>query len=157
MEESPYAWGTSIFCDDIRFEAHGKISLMGIYQRDMIFPTPKYPLSLPKFAILVKYIEDKGRFTDDLTLKVYFPGEAPNNPHFSRAIKRNEASGRTRFDKYPAPEDSGPINISTIPLVFSPMHIAQEGYIKVRMECGNIITKLGTLLIRAALEEEKLT
>jgi hypothetical protein len=32
------SWGVSLFCDDIRAELGGKISVMGIYQTDMIFP-----------------------------------------------------------------------------------------------------------------------
>jgi len=39
---------TSIFCDDIRHEVNGKISLMGIYGNDMYVPV--FPITLPKIC-----------------------------------------------------------------------------------------------------------
>lgn len=39
---------TSIFCDDIRHEQNGKISLMGIYNGEMYVPA--FPITLPKIC-----------------------------------------------------------------------------------------------------------
>jgi len=37
---------TSIFCDDVRYELNGKVSLMGIYNDQMF--VPDFPITLPK-------------------------------------------------------------------------------------------------------------
>lgn len=150
------AWGTSLFCDDIRFEVSGKVSVIGIYQNEMIFgAATEFPIVVPKFAILVRYLEIKKHFSDDLLLKVYWPGNEKELPPLVQTIKRSDFVQQNINSGFPLPEDSELVSALSVPLVFSPMHILQEGFIKVRMECGDTITKLGSLLLRKATDRDK--
>ena len=46
------AYGTTVFCDDIRHETNGKLTLVGCYSTEMNFSGPP-PGMLPTFAALV--------------------------------------------------------------------------------------------------------
>jgi hypothetical protein len=46
----PNVGGLALFCDDIRLEAGGKVSYMGIYGNDMLISGPS-PVLLPKLSI----------------------------------------------------------------------------------------------------------
>jgi hypothetical protein len=148
------AWGFSLFCDDIRAEAGAKISVMGIYQTDMIFPsTASFPLVLPKFCALIKYYELAGVFQDDISLHIFFPGDARDTPTvtipFQRSLLSNDSPA-----PYPLEDDQERIFNLTFPLMLSPCQIKQEGFVKVRAVAGSITTRLGSLMIRRALTEE---
>ena len=50
------AWGFTLFGDDIRAEVGGKLSLMGMYQGDMFFPSNMaLPFLIPKLAVSRPY------------------------------------------------------------------------------------------------------
>lgn len=75
--KTPY--GYSIFCDDIREEARGKVSFMGIYSGNMIlYAAP--PVSLPKLMVAVNYFERPGESDAPVEVRVYLPGDSADAP-----------------------------------------------------------------------------
>lgn len=44
--------GTALFCDDLRHEINGKLSLMGVYTGDMY--VPHFPITLPKICAFIE-------------------------------------------------------------------------------------------------------
>jgi hypothetical protein len=145
------SWGFSLFCDDIRAEVGGKISVMGVYQVDLILPgTITFPTALPKFCILVKYYERLGSFEDDISIKIFNPSDAKDAPSFNLTSKRTTLPPPL----YPLEDDQEGIFNLTIPITFAPFPIQQEGFLKVRAHCGSIITNLGSLMIRKARRDE---
>jgi hypothetical protein len=126
---------------------------MGIYQSDMILLTPP-PFTLQKFCIFVKYCELFGAVTDELSLKVYMPGDQKDNPTVNMPVIR------AQLDPSQAPaeleEDQQRILVIVTPLIFSPIVIAKEGLIKVRMSAGDSITRLGSLRLRQIRPDEKI-
>jgi len=141
------AWGFSLFCDDIRWEVGGKTSAMGIYLSDMRFETD-FPIVVAKFGILVKYFEMPGVFKDDLILRVFSPGDEKDKPSINMEVPRSTmGDGATKF---PMEEDQERIITLTMPIILSPLPIKQEGFIKVRMHCGHVITNLGSLWVHKA-------
>lgn len=54
MEQSRYA--NAIFCDDVRMEVGNKMSLMGIYQSQMIVPT--LPVTIQKLCVFASATTD---------------------------------------------------------------------------------------------------
>jgi hypothetical protein len=147
------SWGVSIFCDDLRPEIGGKISIMGIYQSDMILLTPP-PFTLQKVCIFVKYCELLGAVTDELSLKVYMPGDQKHNPTVNMPVIRAQPDpGQAPVD---FEEDQQRVLVIIIPLTFSPIVIAKEGFIKVRMSAGDSVTKLGSLRLRQIRPDEKI-
>jgi hypothetical protein len=146
------AWGFSLFCDDIRTEIGGKISLMGIYQNDMLIQAD-FPTVLPKFAILVKYYEIPEVFKDSLTINVFMPGDIKGSPAMHFQVPRESSSPTAQ---YPLEDDQERIFNVTLPLIFSPLPVSQEGFIKVRAVTGQTTTNLGSLMIRKLRPDDKI-
>jgi hypothetical protein len=144
-----------LFCDDIRAEVGGKISIMGTYQADMIFPaTQGFPLTVPKFCILIKYYELLNAFTDDITVSVFLPGDAKDAPTLALPILRANLAQPAFL--YPLDDDQESVYNVTLPIALSPLTISQEGFVKVRAMCGFTTTNLGSLMVRKARPDENI-
>lgn len=133
------------------------MSVMGIYQTDMIFPRVQdFPLVLPRFGILIKYYEMQDVYTEDILVRVFLPGDSKDTPSvalpFNRAIMMATAPPR----RYALEEDQERVFNLTYPILFSPLFVKQEGFIKVRVACGAKITNLGSLMIRKAQPDENI-
>lgn len=149
MPAERIAWGQTLFCDDLRNEVGGKTSLMGIYQSELIIDA-EFPVLLPKLVISVTYYEIAGRMNGPLNLRVYMPhdNEAPS---LSFDIPRVESE---RAWVPPPDPDSEKIITVQAPIILSPFEIRSEGSLKVRMQCGDLVTRLGRLHIRRPVESE---
>src|SRR5207253_628567 len=99
-----------------------------------------------KFCILVKYFELYGAFTDDLELRLFVPGDAPDSPSWVQKLPRSSIPS----SEMPHPMDGDQERIITLtaPLTIGPFEIKQEGSVKVRMACGSHVTQLGSIYIR---------
>ena len=147
------SWGFSLFCDDIRAEVGGKLTVVGIYQQDMIFQPPAtFPITLPKFCILIKYYELQGVLTEDMTLNVFLPGDPRNEPTIKIPIPR--AGFADIVLPYALDEDQERVFNVNYPLVISPFQIKQEGFLKVRAICGAVTTNLGSMMVRMVRPNE---
>ena len=67
-------YGYSIFCDDIRSEAGGKLSFIGCYNAVMM-TAQKFPLMLPKFCIHFHVFSPATQPYTSVTARCYVPGE----------------------------------------------------------------------------------
>lgn len=63
------AYGVTVFCDDIRHEVNGKMTLVGCYASELNFSGPP-PGVLPTFAALVNLRFPRGTSFETLTLNV---------------------------------------------------------------------------------------
>jgi hypothetical protein len=150
-----YAWGFSLFCDDIRAEVGGKMSVMGIYQADMVFPpSTVFPFNITKLCILVKYYEEPGKLTEDLELRVSIPGDSADKPSIVVPMPRSDVDKSGKG--FPLESDQKHVVGVTVPLSLTPLRLNEPGFVKVRMRCGSIVTNLGSLMIRAADPKENL-
>jgi hypothetical protein len=148
------SWGFSLFCDDLRQEVGGKLSVMGIYGADMLFPaTVEFPIAIPKFCILVKYYEAKDAFTNDIIIRVFLPGDTKQTPMVALPIQRAHLPPDAGAP-YPLDEDQERIFNLTVPLTMAPFQIKQEGFVKVRAVVGETTTRLGSLRIRRLQPDE---
>jgi hypothetical protein len=150
-------WGFSLFCDDVRFELGGKMSIMGIYQADMIFAAQQtFPIILPKFGIFVKYYEMQDTMTNDILVRVFLPSDPKDAPSVTLPFNRTLLAATTPPRRYELEPDQERVFNLTYPIVFSPLVIKQEGFVKVRAVCGEKITNLGSLMIRRAHADENI-
>jgi hypothetical protein len=62
-----------LFCDDVRHEVGGKMSIMGVYGSDMIFPTP--PPVQAKLAIFVLLSAPVGELPKSFTVHICGTGD----------------------------------------------------------------------------------
>ncbi|MHB2205089.1 hypothetical protein [Methylobacterium sp. CM6257] len=143
------AWGQTLFCDDIRHELGNKLSIIGIYQSDFIV-NADFPLMIPKFCLYVSYYEIAGRLKEELQLNIFFPADYAN-PAFQVNIPRPAIPEQVVQQDQAEAER---VNIIRAPVIFSPLQIMEQGSIKVRMTCGDYITKLGIINIRKASDAE---
>jgi hypothetical protein len=128
---------------------------MGTYQADMIFPADQnFPLTLPKFCILIKYYEILNVFTDDIIISVFFPGDAKDAPTLALPIPR--ASLAQPAFPYPLDDDQERVFNVTLPIALAAHTINQEGFVKVRAVCGSTTTNLGSLMVRKARPDENI-
>jgi hypothetical protein len=140
------SWGVTLFADDLRQEVGNKFSLMGVYQIDMLLQQD-LPISLPKFAMLINYYEIKGAFKDALNVKIFLPGNKDDAPQLSWQIDgATRDSAKSPYES--ADADAEKLFTLTIPVILTPLVINEEGFIKVRVQCGDTTTRLGRLMIR---------
>jgi hypothetical protein len=145
------SWGFSLFCDDLRLEVGGKLSIMGTYQNDIIFPNDA-PFVMQKFVILVKYFEETDAFKDDISIRVYLPGDQKDIPTVTFPVPRSNMQSSEPL--YELEEDQERILTLTVPLMFAPLSVGKEGFLKVRAVCGDVVTNLGSLMVRKIKPDE---
>jgi hypothetical protein len=126
---------------------------MGIYQSDMILPeSVVFPITLPKLCILIKYYELEDAFTDDIHINIFFPGDLKEAPSVSFLSGRKDTAPPPL--KYELEEDQQRLFMLTLPFFVTPFQVKQEGFLKVRVHCGEVITNSGSLMIRKAQGSE---
>jgi hypothetical protein len=143
MSDGRKAWGTTVFCDDIRQEVGGKVSLIGIYAGDMNVHVD-FPYVAPKFGLWIKYFEVPDTHDEDAKLRVYLPGEI--DPSIEADIPLREVRNKTLIAP-PSEQDSEQWLMLQMPILVTPLVLRQPGQIKVRLEIGGEVVRLGTLAI----------
>jgi hypothetical protein len=147
------SWGFSLFCDDVRSEVGGKLSIMGLYQDDYIFQGT-FPLVIPKFAIFIMYYELASTISEDINFKVFIPSDEPEKPAFDIPFLRKDLP-QPDLENLKLEEGQEPLFHTRIPVIFSPLMIKEAGQIKVRAHYSNgKILRLGVLNIKAASPAE---
>ena len=125
-----------IFCDDVRQEIGNKISLMGIYQSDIVI-SGKPPQSLPKLVTSIWLSSDIDDPVQEFTIRIL----APANETMSAEIKT-----ATHQQLGPGGGATRRILFITIPL--SPFPLNEEGYIEVMIETDTGTIRAGRLLVK---------
>lgn len=64
---------STIYCDDIRQEVGGKLSLMGVYNTVMY--VQQFPVSLPKFWVVATFVASKDEPPASLKFRVFMNNE----------------------------------------------------------------------------------
>lgn len=143
------AFGSAIFCDDIRYEEGGKQTLVGAYA-NAIFLHGDFPFVLPKFAIAIRYSERLDVFGKHrVQLKVFLPGA--DDPAIEGELPVVQASknlDQTPFLRpdLPAPEHAH-LGFS---IMFAPLTLAGEGEIRVEALRDGEMIRLGKLRVLKA-------
>ncbi len=151
---APKIFGHTVFCDDIRTEADGKMSYIGSYPGNMIVQT-EFPVTLPKFgfgiALLIRDDVAKKRRTD-IPIRILLPGEDLERPSFSLEIPfakmRDQAENARSIKPVNTEGDDNQYNQIFANLVVSPLTLSAVGRIYVRAIYGKEIIKLGSLGIQ---------
>ena len=134
--EGPEISGYTIFCDDLRFETDGKITLVGSYYGVMVI-RGGFPATLPKFAISAAFVQSKMDWEKKLRLKMFLPGDPADEPSIVVEVD-------------PTPEIAGSESVRPniavrANIIFAPLIINSPGLIKVRMERRGQLHPIGTL------------
>ncbi len=146
-------FGFVLFCDDIRQEQGGKVTLVGMYGPNMLFDAP-FPITVPKLGIVVKYFERPAESTDPLQLVIFMPGDEDEKPSIVADVPRQQ------LRSLPGKPESNQDELrwmATMNLVLSPITFTTLGRMKVRMRRGSDIINLGSLRIETSAEAQPIT
>lgn len=138
----PSPYGFTQFCDDIRQEVGGKLTLVGCYQAELRLAV--IPGALLKLHLLVHYFEDLADSVKPLELLIFMPGDPDDAPSTRVEIPSREGAMPL------APLESTGEELRNgimMPIQISPFQVPREGRLKVRMKRGDDIVRLGSLRI----------
>jgi hypothetical protein len=145
-------YGHSIFCDDIRSEAGGKLSFIGCYNAVM-FASPMFPIVLQKFCVHIHIFSPATQPYRSVMVRCYVPGQ--DDPIANVAI---DVPGLRDQQKMlailPDNGDAPPSIVVAASLVFAPLEIIRAGMINVRalINDGPNELQLGSLQVAAAVQ-----
>jgi hypothetical protein len=141
-------YGITIFCDDIRFEQQGTLSLVGCYGADLnVFP--EFPVPLPKFCFFIQLrIPAAAKYYKTLKIVIYLPGDEEGRPTFVQELP-NPPEESVGAPSGPVKDDGAqPILAINYPIIMTPFLLRKEGQIKVRALLDDKIIRIGTLKIK---------
>jgi len=146
--DAPDLFGRTIFCDDIRTEADGKISYIGSYGGYMFVHGP-FPFTLPKFGLGIVFAQRKSLFVPNVGLRVFLPGDTEDAPSLVADLQE-VAEGATAIaasaaSPLPASDQSYVHLMANI--ILAPLVLKEPGPMKVRAVRGEDMIRLGTLTI----------
>jgi hypothetical protein len=139
--------GTCIFCDDVRPEVGNKISLMGIYSRDILF-TSAPPAIIPKLGIVTWLIFDWDDPPDKLIMRINGPGQ--------QEIAKLEANAEGNPLLPEPPEEGMTKRILRSIIQMTNLPITQEGLIEVFVDTERESFRAGRARVRFNVKPEEL-
>lgn len=141
----PTRWVNAIFCDDVREEAGGKMSYMGIYRGGMQI-SASFPVELPKFVVVANYSEPAAEEWLPLTIKVYLPGQEDDAaPAVSFEIPL-ESVGQPP----PGTDLTTASRQIIMPITFAPLLFSATGKMRLQVERAGVVYRAGSLKVSRA-------
>lgn len=153
MNTEPY--GTTIFCDDIRHETNGKITLVGCYTAEMNFSGPP-PGLLPSFSALVNIRIPKSVHFETIKVRVLKEESSESTEIFGAEVKIPSEEREKALKGGDAESTEEKILSMIFPLQWSSLPINASGFIKVRarLDDGGEI-RLGALKVNFPTDSEE--
>jgi len=123
-------YGYSIFCDDIRGEAGGKLSFIGCYNA-ALYVSPTFPIILPKFCVHMHIFSPATHPYVSVMARCYIPGQS--TPIADEPIDVPSLSDQQAL-LLNLPKNNGvpPYIVVAASLVFAPLELSEPGIINVR-------------------------
>jgi hypothetical protein len=146
---APNVFGNAIFCEDIRLEMGGKITLVGCYSGEMLIHT-EFPFVFPKFCVFVTYWQHRDHVKLPIKFYIFVPGDSEDKPSIEFGISDEEAAKALAISK-DATKKSGiePMFATvTAPVGLVNFTLTQPGSILVRAVHGDKLIRLGRLQVR---------
>lgn len=143
------AWGFALFCDDVRAEVGGKLSIMGLYQTEMLFPeSMRLPTFLPKLVVVIMYYEIRESIQEELTFKITYGDEGAVLTEVP-VSRKDILSGQIQNALPESAEDTERVLNVRLPVTFSPFRLEKMGRLRVRAHYSDgKVLKLGSMAMR---------
>jgi len=123
-------YGYSIFCDDIRNEAGGKLSFIGCYN-GVIFISGQFPLVLPKLCVHTHIFSPASQPFSSIVVRCYRPGD--EKPFSEEPIETPKRSEQTELVANLKTDTGAPLFIvAATSLIFTPLELRSSGLMRVR-------------------------
>jgi len=153
--DSPSVFGSTVFCDDTRVEASGKLIHIGAYQGAMTIHVP-FPVRLPTFSFAISLSQRADIFNPRVTYRIFLPGDPDDasSDEASIVAETNEANpgdlikqADSTANAVGLPGESHQFVRSFANMAFQALEIKQPGTIKVRADIAGSRYRLGTLAV----------
>jgi hypothetical protein len=147
-EETPDVFGYTVFCDDIRQEANGKLIFIGVYQGTMLI-NADFPQTLSKLSLSLHVIMKTELAKPPIKLRIFVPGDEESSS-VEAELGETEEGGLQRA----AAENSKALGIPVedhihtvffANMSFENFVIKEPGRIRVRVDIDGKRYKLGSL------------
>src|SRR5947208_9776772 len=128
-----------IFCDDIRHEVGNKVSLMGVYSADVLFPMPP-PVTFRTLGIVAWIIFDVDDRPTHFTLRVLIP---PQRTEVVKMDADTEGEPLVHFerDEY----SKGQFRVVS---AINGITLTEEGFLEVMIDTERETVRAGRLRVR---------
>ena len=137
----------AIFCDDIRVELGNKLSLMGVYASDILFPVAP-PFTFPKFGVVAWIIMEKDDVPNKFVLRVLMPPDRTE-------LARIELEGEPAFTTEPDEFSKHVIIKLAVPM--ANVTFLEDGYMEIMVDIENEETfRAGRLRVRSNVKPEEM-
>ncbi len=151
----PDLYGYTIFCDDIRHEVGGKISIIGVYSGVMLTQA-EFPLVLPKFCFNIHFFQAKAKVRSDCRINVFFPGDKEEEPSMITEFPQlSEKSIEKASERSPLPKSKQGYLVLRSSIILSPVTISRPGEINVRVIHGDSTINVGKLSVMKITDDIK--
>jgi hypothetical protein len=146
--------GFTIFCDDIREEASGKLNLIGTYDKVMVIHVP-FPVTLPKFGFHIRiYTPASLEVERDFPINVivYLPGDETDTPSLSSMLLADPEAAKSGLENLPwQPTGEHPLLARiTLNWILSPLILKEPGIIRVLADYKGDSLRCGSLRVISA-------
>jgi len=122
----------AIYCDDIRHELGGKLTLVGVYSRHLLVPS--FPAVLPKLCLLVDVVTLENKPFEKLKIRVLLDETR------LAEVEISSEDIRAGFENVPQIDDASDTErrlTFAAHFVFSPLKFDGPGMIRIRVETEN--------------------
>lgn len=142
----PAPYGSVVFCDDIREEVSGKVTLVGCYGADLVVGG-EVPAILPKLCMSCRIIFDPFDGEKILTLIIALPGETLESANIKNDVPVSIASLGSAGN---GPSDPNyPRYMALINVIGGPITLNSEGIIQVFIVLDGVTTRIGVVKVRS--------
>jgi hypothetical protein len=146
--DGPDVFATTIFCDDVRVEVGGKISLIGSYS-DNMYVHGGFPFVLPKFGFFVRVVQSHRAWMPISKIVAFLPEDSED--HWSLEQTLPDSIHEAAVEEANADVEGQAHGVLTINVHFvvAPLVLKAPGVIKVRAVRGDALVRCGLLNISA--------
>jgi hypothetical protein len=157
--DAPDFHGFTVFCDEIRPEASGKMLHIGAYAGQHMIVHGAFPFLLPRLGIAVTYCQRKRVEIFPVKLCIFLPGDPEDKPSIETEIPSEPIHAgieeKKKFHSFIPEEERGKFTNIHANLNFSSLQIKKPGFLKVRAARGEELVRLGALLITPAVDNSQ--
>jgi hypothetical protein len=156
--ESPDVFGSTVFCDETRFEVTGKLIHIGVYQGVISVHVP-FPVRLPMFCFAISLAQRLSVFIPRITYRIFLPGDPDDASSDEASIiaETDEVNqgdmmkgADAAADALGVPGQQREFVRSFANLAFQTLEIKQPGVIKVRADIAGKRYKIGSIAVLPA-------
>ena len=152
LRDYPEVFGNTIVCEDVRYEADGKVTLVGCYPSTIFVRTP-FPLTIPKLCFGISLLQRREFFDPNIEIQIFLPGDPEETPSF-RTEMREKSEGfvseqlTKQMDGLPV-SDQRVIEMQGY-LAVTPVVFKEPGFMNVRALRKGELIRLGGVRVVAA-------